>query len=255
MIPKTQHRPIAIKIKAAVSPQEVPFRRRYNLKKADWKVLLSLSMWGITDIVPTPDNYGSFVELIKKPSIQNIPSGCRTSYICGIPDESKELYEYYNMKFANDPFNSETTSNRLSDEIAEAQQKKWQPLIQSTDFTHSSRKAWKTINKLSKDYAQLQQQCRVTADQLAHQLLLNGKGNSTHRPSKAKITDNHITKHSLTSPLTMEELMKGITILKNNNNNNNVYLKSNIQTSSMDCTYKPIKYKKYIEYHVKVQVK
>ena len=27
------------------------------------------------------------------------------------------------------------------------------------------------------------------------------------------------------------------------NNNNNVYLKSNIQTRSMDCTYKPIKYK------------
>ena len=25
-----------------------------------------------------------------------------------------------------------------------------------------------------------------------------------------------------------------------NNNNNNVYLKSNIQTISIDCTYKPI---------------
>ena len=46
--------------------------------------------------------------------------------------------------------------------------------------------------------------------------MLYGKGNSTHRPSKAKITDNHITEHSLTSPFTMEELMKGIKILKNN---------------------------------------
>ena len=36
-------------------------------------------------------------------------------------------------------------------------------------------------------------------------------------------------------------------------NNNNVYLKSNIKTSSMDCTYKAIKYKK--NYHVNVQVK
>ena len=36
----------------------------------------------------------------------------------------------------------------------------------------------------------------------------------------------------------------------NNNNNNNVYLKFNIQTSSMDCTYKLIKYKKK---HVNVQ--
>ena len=82
--------------------------------------------------------------------------------------------------------------------------------------THSDRKAWKTINKLSKDYAQPQQQCKVTADQVAHQLLLNGKGNSTHRPSKTKITDNHITEHSLTSPFIMEGLIKGIKIMKNN---------------------------------------
>ena len=173
---------------------------------------------GITYIVPTPDNYGSFVDLVKKASRRNIPRGCRTSYIYGLTDESEELYEEYKMQFENDPFNSETTEtgNRLSDEISEVLQKKWQTLNESTDFTHSSRKAWKTINKLSKDYKQLQQQCKVTADQMAHQLLLNGKGNSTHPLSKAKITDNHITEHSLTSLFTMEEMMKGINILKNN---------------------------------------
>ena len=114
---------------------------------------------GITDIVPTPDNYGSFVDFIKKASRHNIPHSCRTSYICGLTDESKKLYEDYKMQFENDPFNSETTEtgNRLFDKIAEAQQKKWQTLIESTDFTHSSRKSWKTINKLSKDYARPQQ--------------------------------------------------------------------------------------------------
>ena len=45
-------------------------------------------------------------------------------------------------------------------------------MIESTDFTHSSRKAWKTINKLTKDYTEPQQQCRVTADQVAHQLYI-----------------------------------------------------------------------------------
>ena len=78
------------------------------------------------------------------------------------------------------------------------------------------RKAWKTFNKRSKDYAQPQHQYKVTAYQVAHQLLLNSKGNSAHRPSTAKITHNHITEHSLASPFTIEELMKGITILKNN---------------------------------------
>ena len=56
----------------------------------------------------------------------------------------------------------------------------------------------------------------MTAEQVAYQLLLNAKGNSTHRPSKPKITDNQITVHSLTSPFTTEELMKVIKILKNN---------------------------------------
>ena len=212
MNPKTQHRPIAIKIKAAVSPQEVPFGRRYNLKKADWEGFSKSVDMGITDIVPSLDNYGSFVDLIKKTSRRDIP---RTRYICGLTDDSKELYEDYNMQFENDPFNSETTEtgNRVSDEIVGAQQKKWQTLIESTDLYTA---AVETINKMSKDYAQPQQQCKVTADQVAHQLLLNGKENSTHRPTKAKITDNHITEHSLTSPFTMEELMKGIKILKNN---------------------------------------
>ena len=121
------------------------------------------------------------------------------------------------MPFENDTFNIETTEtgNRVFDEIAEAQQKKWQTLIESTDFTYSNRKAWKTINKLSNDNAQPQQQCKVTADQLAHQFLLNGKRNSAHRPPKVNITNNHNTEHSLTSPFPMEELMKGIKILKN----------------------------------------
>ena len=115
MIPKTRHRPIAINIKAVVSPQEV-------LNKADWEGFPKYVDIGITEIVPTPDNYGSFVNFIKKASRQNIPHGCHTSYICGLTNETTE------------------TGNKLSNEIAEAQQKKWQALIQFF-FTHSSRNA------------------------------------------------------------------------------------------------------------------
>ena len=67
VIPKTRHRPIAINIKTAVS-QEVPFRRRYNLKKVDLEGYAKSVDMGITDIVPTPDNYGSAVDSINKAS-------------------------------------------------------------------------------------------------------------------------------------------------------------------------------------------
>lgn len=42
-IPKSQHMPIMIQITAVVKPLEVPFKRRYNFKKANWsefKILL-----------------------------------------------------------------------------------------------------------------------------------------------------------------------------------------------------------------------
>ena len=81
---------------------------------------------GITDIAPTPDNYGSVVDIVKKVSRQSIPRVCRTSCICGLTDETKELYEDYKIQFEDDPFNSQTTEtgNRHPDDIAEAQQKK-----------------------------------------------------------------------------------------------------------------------------------
>ena len=118
--PKSQNRPIAIKIKASVSPQEIPFRRRYNLKKVDWEGLATSVDMGITDIIPSLDNYGTFVDLVKNASRQNIPRGCRTSYICGLTDKTKEVYEDHKMQFQDDLSNSETieTDNMLSDEIA-----------------------------------------------------------------------------------------------------------------------------------------
>lgn len=218
VIPKTQHRPIGIKIKAAVSPQEVPFRRRYNLKKADWEGYEKFIDRDITKIMPTPDNYGTFVDLVKEASRNNIPRGCHTSYICGLNDESKELYEIYKSQFEDDPFDTETTEtgNKLANVIAEAQQQKWQDMIEATDFTHSCRKAWKTIDKLTIDYTKPPRQCEVTANQVAHQLLLNGKGNTTQRPKRVKIPSDNNTEHPLTSPFNIEELAKGIKVLKNN---------------------------------------
>ena len=64
------------------------------------------------------------------------------------------MCEDYQKRFAKDPFNKDTVrvGDALLDEISEAQRSKWKEMIESTDFTQGSRKAWKTINKLTKDY-------------------------------------------------------------------------------------------------------
>ena len=89
-------------------------------------------------------------------------------------------------------------------------------MIESTDFTHSSRKACKIINKLTKDYTEPQQHCKVTADQVADQLLLNGNGNKLHVPQREKMPRQTVTESKLTSPFLMEDLLHGVKALNNN---------------------------------------
>ena len=198
-IPKTQHRPISIKLNAAIKPRNVPFRRRYNLKKAKWQSYAKEVDNGIANTDPVPENYEKFVNLVRRSSNKNIPRGCRTSYVCGLNDQSNHMYEDYQRRFAEDPFNEDTvTVGDALLEISEAQRSKWKEMIESTDFTHSSRKAWKTINKLTKDYTEPQQQCKVTVDQVAHQLLLNGKGNKLHVPRREKMPRCHRVKTNVT---------------------------------------------------------
>ena len=36
-VPRSQHRPIGVQVNAAITVQTVPFRRRFNLKKANWE--------------------------------------------------------------------------------------------------------------------------------------------------------------------------------------------------------------------------
>ena len=165
-----------------------------------------------------PENYEKFVNLVRRSSNKNIPRGCRTSYVCGLYDQSKDMYEDYQRRFAEDPFNEDTVrvGDALLDEISEAQRSKWKVKIESTDFTHSSRKAWKTINKLTKDYTEPRQQCKVTADQVAYQLLQNGKGNKLQFPRRENMPRQTVTESKLTSPFLMEDLLHGVKALKNN---------------------------------------
>ena len=107
-IPKTQHIPISIKLNAAIRPRKVPFRRRYNLKKAKWQSYAKEVDNRIANTNPVPENYEKFVNLVRRSSNKNIRRGCRTSYVCGLNDQSKDMHEDYQRRFAEDPFNEDT---------------------------------------------------------------------------------------------------------------------------------------------------
>ena len=59
--------------------------------------------------------------------------------------------------------------------LDEKSQERWIETVESIDFTHSSRKAWHTINRLTGRTASKPGKCPVSADAIASKLLQNGR--------------------------------------------------------------------------------
>ena len=127
------------------------------------------------------------------------------------------ISEFYKKQYSSNPFAEGTleTGNKLIDTIKEEKKKRWEEVITSIDLTHTSRKAWQTIKKLSNDLTSPNLPCLVNSNQAAHHLLANGQG---MMPTKLKCPELPTVegKPSLVSAFSGEEYRKGIAALKNN---------------------------------------
>ena len=83
-------------------------------------------------------------------------------------------------------------------------------------MTHNSRKAWKTINKLSNDPTSSNPPCLVTANQVAHQLLVNGRGTMPSKPTRPVLPPATEGDTSKVYPFSEGEYNKIVSALKNN---------------------------------------
>ena len=137
--------PICVSVQPVVVPQPILFRRRFNFRKADWNGYSTELDNIIEDIEPIPSNYNRFVENVRVAYRRHIPRGCRTDYVQGLTDESKNLYEAYKQQYSSNPFDNRTmeSGNLLLDKMTEEKRKIWEEVITSTNMTHNSRKAWK----------------------------------------------------------------------------------------------------------------
>ena len=117
--------------------------------------------------------------------------------------------------FESDPFAEETisTGEKVMESISQERQKTWNSLLESTDMSKNSKKAWSLIRKLRGDPKAAPQQPKVTANQVAHQLLLNGKSGKGQKKTKLDSSKNS-ENPGCTRPFTMEELINAISSLK-----------------------------------------
>ena len=92
----------------------------------------------------------------------------------------------------------------------------WEEVITSTNMTHNSRNAWKTINKLSNDPTLSNTPCLVTANQVVHQLLVNGRDAIPSKPKRPVLPPATEGDTSKFYPFSEGEYNKGVAALKNN---------------------------------------
>ena len=149
---------------------------------------------------------------------RHISRGCRTDYVQGLTNESKNLYEAYKQRYSSNPFDNRTmeSGNLLLEKMTEEKRNIWEEVIKSTNMTHNSRKAWKTINNLSNDPTSSNPPCLVIANQVAHQLLVNCRGIMPSKPKRPVLppaTEGDILKVYRFSE---GEYSKGVAALKNN---------------------------------------
>jgi len=68
---------------------------------------------------------------------------------------------------------SDRAASSLLSRLQQKKQERWEEAVNSIDFSHSSRKAWRTINKLTGRSGRSSRVCPVSANSIASQSVKN----------------------------------------------------------------------------------
>ena len=151
----------------------------------------------------------------------SIPRGRRNQYIpCWDADCEEALKDHRNATEREKPEKSDILMNILGDKRRE----RWEEVVYIVDFTHSSRKAWKTINKLTGQNNN-PKPCPVSAKAVGSVLVANGKLTDRNHETRghvhnvnAKIKEAAASQPAsgdLSSQLSTKELLDAIFSLRN----------------------------------------
>jgi len=118
---------------------------------------------------------------------------------------------------------SDRAASSLLSRLEQKKQERWEEAVNSNDFSHSSRKAWRTINKLTGRSGRSSRLCPVSANSIASQLMKNGEHRTGGRES-TRLVNNELfglwkiptppESHSISEPFRPEELAASLRCLK-----------------------------------------
>ena len=175
--PKFQHRPsLIISANPLKLVQSKPVKR-WNFRKANWAKFTHLVQNKINQLPkPTSDDlntlYKSFCNILFKTGRKTIPRRYRRQYIPSWDEECKQCYDAFLASTNSEEASAAATT--LMNCLDTKRRQRWEETVRGTDFTHSSRVAWKTFNRLT-GRSSHPKRCPVTANSIAHQLMDNVK--------------------------------------------------------------------------------
>ena len=124
---------------------------------------------------PTSDDldtlYKPFCNILLKAASKTIPRGYRRRYI---PSWDEECNQCHDAFLASTNSEASAAATILMNRLDAKRRQRWEETVQGIDFTHSSRMAWKTFNRLT-GLSSHPKRCPVTANSIAHQLMDNRK--------------------------------------------------------------------------------
>ena len=175
--PRSQHRPSLImppKLKVPANSDPV---KRWNCRKADWKCFCLLTDESVERLPPpdTPDIervYQHFCESLLLAAKQCIPHGRRKNYVPCWDKECETLYRSFTQALVGT--DSDRAASSLPSKLGQEKQEQWEEAVNSINFSHSSHKAWKTINKFIGRSGHSFRQWHLPANSITSQLVKNG---------------------------------------------------------------------------------
>ena len=222
--PKSQHRPSLIKPNSQISPIRSNPVKRWNFRKANWTKFRSLIEEGLPNLPSSSSSdldqaYTASCQLLISAAKSSIPRGFRPQYVPTWDEECTSLYKDF-LEAEPGEDDASDKASALTDCLNKKRRKRWEETVQGIDFTHSSRLAWKTLNRLT-GRGPKPSRCPVTANSIAKQLLGNGKYNEaskTHALDVKRETSSlwhapGVDSH-LSEPFTTEEIIKAVNQLK-----------------------------------------
>ena len=115
--------------------------------------------------------YQAFCELFISAAKKTIPRGYHKTYIPCWDEECNSLYHAFQCAALGTE--TKLASEKLLSQLDQKRQSRWAEAVGSINFTHTSRKAWRTVNQLT-GWSAPPSKCPISANSVTSQLVNNG---------------------------------------------------------------------------------